>query len=92
MRFAICHLPFAISHSLLAICYLLSPIGYWLFGHGLSALDPIGSSVRIPTQETSLKRTTLSGTPSLPAKHFWRALIRRPTAGHARRFDNKQQQ
>jgi len=50
MRFAICHLPFAISHSLLAICYLLSPVGYWLFGHGLSALDPIGSSLRIPTQ------------------------------------------
>jgi hypothetical protein len=41
-----------------AICYLPS------------AISRCGSSLRIPTQETSLKETTLSGKPALPAKHF----------------------
>jgi hypothetical protein len=31
--------------------------------------------VRIPTHETSLKETTLSGKPALPGKHFWRVQL-----------------
>jgi hypothetical protein len=96
-RFAICHLPSAISGSAClrplqckrsesrissksfspavfsAFIASLRFKGRSHFGCGSAASSLCGPCVRVPTWQTSLQNSGLTGTLALPGNHFWRA-------------------